>query len=389
MHEKAIRDFSESLKFRPRLASLWVSRGKAWLEAVREQGLKADAARTQAEGDFRHALELDPAHADAFVGLGELTLLAGDPAKAMPHFAKAVELAPASAPVVLARALAKFRTKDNEGAVADAEQALRLGSQDPAAKTVRARARCNAGDVGAAQSDIEEVLSKHPRYAPAFVALGDVFRERGNPERAVLEYGKAIGLDARMAEAYHQRGNAERDQGRLENAMKDLSKALLLDPTDPFLYFDRGVCCSNQGAWGQAQAEFRQGIALKPARADWFWQRLWLARTKSGEAEQAIEELRTYVQGRPDGSAGKLAPKINDLLLGRLSDAEFVVLLERTEFSRKAIAEGYFFAAEKALAEGRKARGEELLKRCLRTGSLTSSGYSTAEVELRSISGSK
>jgi tetratricopeptide (TPR) repeat protein len=389
MAEKAIRDYSEALKVRPRLASLWTSRGEAGVEAAREQGLKGESLRAQAENDFRHALELDPAHADAFAGLAEAALLAGKPAEAMTHFSKAVELTPTSPVAVLARALAKLRTKDNDGAIADADEALRRGSQDPAAKVVRARARCNAGDVGAAQAEIEDVIRKHPRYAPAFVALGDVYRERGNPDRAVTEYGKALALDPRMAEAYHQRGNAERDRGRIEDALQDLSRAAALDPSDPFLFFDRGVCLGNQSAWDLAQVEFRRGLALKPGRADWFWQRLWLMRTKAGEAEQALEELRAYVEGRPEGSAGRLAPKMNDLLLGRLPEADFLALLERTEFSRKAIAEGYFFAAEKALADGRKERAVELFKRCLKTGALTTSGYSTAEIELRSLSGTR
>ena len=93
------------------------------------------------------------------------------------------------------------------------------------------------------------------------------------------------------------------------------------------------------------------------------------------------------MQGRREGVAGKLAPKINDFLLGRTTEAEFLALLERDVFSRQAIAEGYFFAAEKALAEGRTARAVELLKRCLSTGALTTSGYSTADVELKALSG--
>jgi tetratricopeptide (TPR) repeat protein len=323
------------------------------------------------------------------MGLGEAALLAGEPAKSMEHFSKAVELTPGSSVALVARALARLRTRDHEGAKADAEEALRRGSQDPAATVARGRARCAAGDVGGAQTDFEDVLARHPKYAPARMGLGDVARERGNPDKAIAEYHRAVLLDGWLAEAYHQRGNAERDQGRFDDAAANYSKALLADPTDPFLYFDRGILLGNKGEWVQAQAEFRQGLLLKPSRPDWFWQRLWLARTKSGEPEQAIEELRTYVQSRPEGSAGRLAPKMNDLLLGRLPETEFLALLESTEYSRKAIAEGYFLAAEKALAEGRKARAEELFRRCLRTGSITSPGYSTAEVELKALSGAK
>jgi len=97
------------------------------------------------------------------------------------------------------------------------------------------------------------------------------------------------------------------------------------------------------------------------------------------------EEFATWVRERPESMPGRLAPKINSFLVGKLSEEEFLALLERTEFSRIAIAEGYFFAGEKALLEGRKARAAELFQRCLKTGARTSQGYSTAEVELRSL----
>jgi len=196
----------------------------------------------------------------------------------------------------------------------------------------------------------------------------------------------ASSLDPRLADAWARRGNAERDLGRLERAIADLNNAVALDPSDPYLRLDRGVLFGNQGSWSQAQAEYHQGLALHPTRPDWFQQRLWHARTKAGEAAAALEEFRSYVRSRPATTPGRLAPKINDLLVGKLSEEEFLSLLERTEYSRIAIAEGYFFAGEKALAEGRTARAAELLRRCLKTGAVTSQGYSSAEIELRTIS---
>ncbi len=381
MHEKAIRDLTESIKLRPRLGSLYVSRGKAHLAAA------TAASRDLATADFLRALALEPSNTEAYLGLGEVNLLAGDPAEAMKFFTRAVEEGPPVPAPLVVRAGARLRTRDTDGALADAEEALKRGSRDPAATILRGRARCSKGDIGGAQADFEEVAAKHPRYAAAYAGLGDVFRERGNPTRAVTEYDKAIALDPFLVEALHQRGNAARDLGKLERAMADIDRAIVLDPTDPFLYFDRGVISCNRGAWAEAQADFRKGLALRPTRPDWFWQRLWLARTKAGEAAQALEELRTFVQGRREGVAGRLAPRINEFLLGGMSETEFLALLETDVFSRPAIAEGYFIAAEKALSEGRTGRATELLKRCLSTGALTTSGYSTAEIELKSLSG--
>jgi serine/threonine protein kinase/Tfp pilus assembly protein PilF len=377
MHENAIRDFTEAIRFKPRLASAWDHRGQAWLLAPNGRGM--------AEADFRHALELDPANVDAYSGLGEVFLLAGDPTQAMSNFTRAVEADPGDLDALLARSQARLRTRDTEGARSDADEALRRGSRDPAVLVARGRARLSSGDIGGAQSDFEDALKTSPRFAPAIVGCGDVKRVRGTPDQAIAEYDQAIALDPNLAEAWHNRGNAERDRGQLERAMSDLTKAIALDGADPYLRLDRGVLYGNQGAWSQAQAEYHQGLALGPLRPDWFQQRLWHARTKAGEAA-ATEEFKAYLQSRPAGTPGRLAPKINDLLAGKISEEDFVGLLERTEYSRVAIAEGYFFAGEKALAEGRKDRAAELFRRCLKTGAVTSSGYSSAEVELRTLS---
>jgi tetratricopeptide (TPR) repeat protein len=391
MQEKAVHDFSEAIKLRPRQPALWVSRGRATLDAARDllrrgDGDRSTPAQAQAVADFRRALELDPAAYEAALGLGDAFLLMGDVAAAMTEFGRGVELGAGAPAAHLARGWARLRTQDREGALADAEEALRREPRNPAAQVLRGRARCASGDVGGAQADFEETLAKRPGFAPALVGLGDVRRERGEPSRAIEEYGRALRANPALAEAYSHRGNAHRDLGETDRAIEDLRKAAELDPRDPYIRLDLGVCYGNRGDWAAAQAEFRKGLAFGPTRPDWFRERLWLARSKAGEAAQAREEFAAWVAQRPASIPGRLAPKINAFLIGSMSEEEFLTLLERTEYSRIAIAEGYFFAAEKALLEGRKARAVELFKRCLNTGARTSQGCSTAEIELRALS---
>jgi tetratricopeptide (TPR) repeat protein len=390
MHEKAILDFSEAIKFRPRQASLWISRGHASLASARDCTRKGDhdgsiAAQAKAGADFRHALALDPTAFEAAIGLGDALLLFGDTVTAMAEFSRAVERSGGAPAALVARAWARLRIQDREGALADAEAALRLASQYPAGRVARGRARLLSADLGNAQSDFEETLAKNPRYAPALVGLGDILRERGDAGRALAVYGQALDLDPALADAYSHRGYAERELGHGDKAEQDLLRAAQLDPTDPFLRLDLGVCYGNRGDWAAAQKEFRKGLAFGPSRPDWFWERLWLARAKAGEVEQAREELAAWVRRRPESMPGKLAPKLNSFLIGAMSEEEFLGVLERTEYSRVAIAEGYFFAGEKALLDGHVPRAIELLKRCLKTGARTSQGYSSAEIELRAL----
>jgi len=391
MHEKAVLDFTEAIKFRPREARLRLYRGEAYLESIRDLLRKGrrDAlttAHSQAVADFRHARELDSSLVDAALGLGEVALLMGDTTEAMAEFGRAIDISAGSPVPLLTRAWARLRIQDREGALADAEEALRRESRDPSARVARGRARLASGDLGGAQADFEETLARHPRHAQALVGIGDVLRERGDATEAVVRYDLAAELDPGLTDAYSHRGNAERDLGQEDKAVQDLSRAMELDPTDPYLRLDLGVCYCNLGNWSAAEAEFRAGLKLGASRPDWFWERLWLARSKRGEPAQALEEFRAWLRERPESIPGKLAPKINNFIAGKISEDEFLALLERTEYSRIAIAEGYFVAGEKALLEGRTARAIELLKRCLKTDARTSQGYSTAEIELRALS---
>ena len=119
MHEKAILDFTEAIKFRPREARLRVYRGKAYLESIRDLLRKGrrDAlptAHSQAVAEFRHARELDPSLVEAPMGLGEAALLLGDTNEAMAEFGRAVDISAGSPVPLVARAWARLRIQDRE-----------------------------------------------------------------------------------------------------------------------------------------------------------------------------------------------------------------------------------------------------------------------------------
>lgn len=392
MGEKAVRAFTEALKFRPRQASVWASRGAAWLQSARylrgeRDESKAKAAIVQALADLRRAATLEPDEGATLLVLGQAYLQAGNLEEALKSYQRAIDAGKDQPAPYVARAWAKLRGQDADGALADAATALRLGSLDPAAKVVRGRARCVEGDVGGARSDFEEVLAKDPSQIRALVGLGDVERERGNPSGAITYYGRALKIDPGLGEAYLHRGAAERDLGQGPEALDDETRGIELEPTDPVYYFERGVTRCNQEAWSPAEEDFRQALSLRPARPERFWLRLWLVRARRGDPAGARGELAALIKGRAETPAGGLQWRISDFLVGTLSEKEFLATLERTEFSRKSIAEGYFFAGEQALVEGRIPAAQELLRRCLKTGAFVAPGYSTGGAELLRLGG--
>jgi tetratricopeptide (TPR) repeat protein len=390
MEARAISALTEAMKYRPRLASLLIFRGTAYLQTAirlkRQQEMeKAASPRTQALNDFRSAREIDPLDPGAHRGLGEACLDAGEGSLAAAHFTQALGINPRYSAALVGRARARLRDGDVLGASADANEALQLGSPDPKAYVVRGRARCISEDFGGAVSDLTHALQLDPQESEARVGLGDVKRERGDAAGAIEEYGRAIVADSGLADAYHHRGNAERDLGDEGQALADLTKALNLDPVNAWIYYDRGVCASNRHDWVDALTDFRRGLARMPSDSAPFWMRIWLARARQGELEPAREELAAIANDHSISNPEKLSSKIVALLLGRLSIQAFLADLERTPRDRYEFAQGYFYAAERAVIDGDMKTASELINRCIKTKAATTSEYSTAEAELRML----
>jgi len=109
----------------------------------------------QAREAFDRALELDPKHAAALIGLAELSAQAGEVDAALALYDRAADLDP----------------------------------EDPAAALAAATLVVGAGRTADAQERFEAVLTKHPRERDAAIGLARILAERGEFE-ASLDYAR-------------------------------------------------------------------------------------------------------------------------------------------------------------------------------------------------------
>lgn len=388
METAAIRALSEALKYRPRLPTLLVFRGSAYLQESarlkrRQEMDKAALVRAQAVDDFRSARDIDPLDARAHQGLGEACLEAGEGSLAAAHFNQALGINPKNGAALVGRARARLREGDVANALADGDEALRLGSSDPKALLVRGRARCADEDLGGAIADLNRAHKQDPSDPEALVGMGDVKRERGDLEGAVEDYGRAIALDPSFPEAYHHRGIAERDQGADDRAILDLTKALTLDPGNAWIYYDRGVYLCNRHEWLEGLTDFRKGVARMPSDPRAFWFRIWLSRARGGDASGACEELAALMNDYSLANPESLPSKLMKLVLGRFSTQEFLEALEGAPRDRKELVRALFYAGEKVLLDGDRVSALKLFGRCIKYKAFTTPEHSTADAELR------
>jgi hypothetical protein len=165
-----------------------------------------------------------------------------------------------------------------------------------------------------------------------------------------------------------------------------LERALKLDLGNPWIYYDRAVYACNRQDWGDALTDFRKGLARMPFDPWPFWMGVWLCRTRLGEADGAREELATCAGEVASSNPDRLTSKIARLALGQLSVRTFLEELARVPRTRGEAARGYFYAAERALADGDPASAADLLGRCAKARAVTSAEDSIAAAELRVLS---
>jgi tetratricopeptide (TPR) repeat protein len=146
-HEKAAKRIDSAVAAHPEAAVFHELNGRA-LHAAGKPPEKAREA-------FDRALELDPKHAEALIGLAELSAQAGEVDAALALYDRAADLDP----------------KDSAAALAAASLVV------------------GAGRTADAQKRFEAVLSEHPREADVAIGLARILAERGEFE-ASLDYAR-------------------------------------------------------------------------------------------------------------------------------------------------------------------------------------------------------
>jgi tetratricopeptide (TPR) repeat protein len=146
-HEKPVKRIDSAVAAHPDAAVFHELKGRMLSAAGKPP--------EQAREAFDRALELDPKHAAALIGLAELSAQAGEVDAALALYDRAADLDP----------------------------------EDPAAALAAATLVVGAGRTADAQQRFEAVLTKHPRETDAATGLARILAERGEFE-ASLDYAR-------------------------------------------------------------------------------------------------------------------------------------------------------------------------------------------------------
>ena len=198
-------------------------------------------ANAQARQMFEKAIELDPAYAEAYVGLSwtywlEWTFLWSpnpqtlEQAFALAQKARALDDSLAQAHILSGRLY--LWKKQHEQAVAEAERAIALA----------------------------------PNFAEGYAELGFILNWAGRPEEAIGLVEKAQRLDSRNPSFYYPLtlGQSYRLTGRYEEAIAAYQRTLQLNPNLPGPHAFLAVIYNELGREKEARAEVAEVLRLSP-----------------------------------------------------------------------------------------------------------------------------
>ena len=283
--ENAIRHYTEALKLKPDLWSIYTNRGAAYADKG-----EFDAAIQ----DYTKAIELNPELADAYYNRGIAYADKGEFDAAIQNYTKAIELNPELADAYYNRGIAYADKGDLDTAIQDYNTAIDLNPDDANAYHNRGAAYANKGELDAAIQDFSNAVELKPDHANAYNNRGAAYANKGELDAAIQDFSKTIELKPDYAEAYYNRGIAYANKGELDAAIQDFNKVIELNPDYTEVYNNRGAAYADKGEFDAAIQDLRKAIELNPDDADAYYNRgiTWLHQQEWEKAKADLTEAQ-------------------------------------------------------------------------------------------------
>jgi tetratricopeptide (TPR) repeat protein len=256
-NDRAMRDFDEAIRLKPKSPVLLYNRGFAYYS-------KGDYDR--AIQDYDEAIGIFPKYLLAINDRGNAYYRKGDYDRAIRGYDDAIRLNPKTAITYANRANAYRMKADYDRAIRDFDESIRLDPKDPGAIRSRGQLYTDKGDYGRAIGDLSEAIRLKSDDAESYNARGFIYKQQGENDSAIRDLDQAIKLQPKLALAFSNRGDAWRQRGDFDRAVIDLDEAIRLDPSMTPAYVYRGLAYEKKGDVERAKIEFGTALAKAPGK---------------------------------------------------------------------------------------------------------------------------
>jgi tetratricopeptide (TPR) repeat protein len=158
---------------------------------LRGQSDEALGKTSEAEAEYRAALEAGPPAADVLVALGDLVRQSKlDFPAARGYYARALELAPGRYEAAYGIGVCDAYAGDHAKAIVSFRQALRAAPDSAPAHLALGISLLQTGDTAAAVTELEQAAKLEPRMRQAYYQLGRAYQVLGRSKEAEAAFAK-------------------------------------------------------------------------------------------------------------------------------------------------------------------------------------------------------
>jgi len=263
------------------------------------------------------------------------------------QFRKAIQLRPAFAEAHNHLGLALIQTGNDDEAIKEFREAIRLNPN-------YAEAHENLGATLTSKNDdeaigeLERAITLQPDSLKAQYNLAMAYLPKYGVDKEIEQLQKVIAVNPKFADAYYSLGKALMQKGQLKEAISFLREAAVLDPMSGPIHYQLGLALSRTDKTDEGKLELDKGLKLtaddeRNRKADALKAQAKLEIDK-GETQQAAETLDKLVQLLPDYAEGHLTLAQT---LAKLGDSQ----RSTTEFKRVLELDPNVYAAHFGLGQ--------------------------------------
>lgn len=296
MDDRAIGDFTESIRLDPRPVYSVLDRGLAYHR-------KGEFEKALA--DYDATISKEPNEVDALYNRGLIFANRGEWIRAIADFTEAIRCQPKNAQFFVERGMAYAAVHQFDAAIANFDAALSFYPTHAGAYIQRAEAYRRKGDPVKGPADVTEAIRKMPKAARLYYARAFIYLERGAIDEAIADCNEALRhkRDYDLAFLARARGYAQKHDW--ENCLNDAEEALKITPKSEWGHYLRGRALMARGEFDEAIFEFDQTLALNPADV---WAIIFRAENYAYRSEysRALDDLKRAAERFPGVAAPHL-----------------------------------------------------------------------------------
>src|SRR3989441_5057692 len=311
-------------------------------------------------GELTKTVELDVSNRDAQLKLGELYLLASQPAKARERADIIIASAPQDPQGLILRGQSFLSEKEFDQGIAELKKAIELDPKKIRTYLDLASAYMQKKDPATAEAILQQALTADPASTDVRLALGDLRLLTGKPEEAEAEYKRALEIAPDIEALHLKLASFYQLTRKWTEAEAAYQKLASLKPKDEKPQILLGEVYKATGHRDKASSSYQKAVEINPTSA--------LAREKlidhyldTGKLEEAERLVKPILEKNKKDLFGRFFDARLRLARGKPDDAIELLQSVIKDEPRSAPAHqflGLSFAAKNDVAQARRERTE-------------------------------